>query len=78
MSGTQAFLSTMAFGGQALEHSPQRLQLETSMTGFTAINRFKALMRNSGALESDAVNVFSKFSITSGSTCAPYIVTSSK
>jgi hypothetical protein len=36
------------------------------MTGLTAINRFKVLMRSGGALESDAVNVFSKSSITSG------------
>jgi hypothetical protein len=66
MSGTLAFLNAMALGGQALKHSPQCLQLETSMTGFAAINRFKVLMRNGGALESDAVNVFSKSSTTSG------------
>jgi len=66
MPGPRALVNAMAFGGQALKHSPHRLQLEASTTGFAAINLFKLLMRKGGALESDVVSVFSKSAITRG------------
>jgi len=66
MLGPRALVNVMACGGQALKHSPHRLQLEASTTGFTAINLFKLLIRKGGALESDIVGVFSKSLITRG------------